>query len=142
MKYCSKCGNPMEDEMLFCQKCGTRVANPSTADTAINGLENAQSNKKDVVQGQMGKPRKGMKILALACGVFAIIYALISIITEPFMLSMTAFFGVLALMFFVLSKSPKVIHTFWENKRIEEVSVCNYLCCTRICAGWDNCKSN
>jgi hypothetical protein len=107
MKYCSKCGNPMEDEMLFCQKCGTRVANPSTADTAINGLENAQSNKKDVVQGQMGKPRKGMKILALACGVFAIIYALISIITEPFMLSMTAFFGVLALMFFVLSKSPK-----------------------------------
>jgi hypothetical protein len=24
MKYCAKCGNPMEDDMLFCQKCGTR----------------------------------------------------------------------------------------------------------------------
>ena len=24
MKYCAKCGNPMEDDMLFCQKCGTK----------------------------------------------------------------------------------------------------------------------
>lgn len=24
MKYCAKCGNPMEDDMIFCQKCGTR----------------------------------------------------------------------------------------------------------------------
>lgn len=26
MKYCVKCGNPMEDDMLFCQKCGAQVA--------------------------------------------------------------------------------------------------------------------
>lgn len=25
MKYCVKCGNRMEDDMLFCQKCGTRA---------------------------------------------------------------------------------------------------------------------
>ena len=24
MKYCANCGNPMEDDMLFCQKCGTK----------------------------------------------------------------------------------------------------------------------
>ena len=24
MKYCSKCGNPMKDDMIFCQKCGTK----------------------------------------------------------------------------------------------------------------------
>ncbi len=24
MKYCSKCGNQMEDDMIFCQKCGTK----------------------------------------------------------------------------------------------------------------------
>ena len=24
MKYCAKCGNPMADDMLFCQKCGTK----------------------------------------------------------------------------------------------------------------------
>jgi len=23
MKYCTKCGNPMEDGMVFCYKCGT-----------------------------------------------------------------------------------------------------------------------
>ncbi len=107
MKYCSKCGNPMEDEMLFCQKCGTRVAESSTANTTINEHENAQSNKKGVVQSQSGKPRKGMKILAVVCGIFAIIYALISVITAPFIFSMTAFLGVLAFMFFLLSKSPK-----------------------------------
>lgn len=107
MKYCSKCGNPMEDEMLFCQKCGARVEEPLTGDTTIREHENAQSNKKDVESGQSGKPRKGMKNLSIVCVVFAIIYALMSIFTKPFMLSMTAFFGVLALMFFVLSKSPR-----------------------------------
>ena len=25
MKYCTKCGNQMADDMLFCQKCGTKV---------------------------------------------------------------------------------------------------------------------
>lgn len=29
MKYCYKCGNPMEDDMSFCQKCGTRAMEPS-----------------------------------------------------------------------------------------------------------------
>lgn len=27
MKYCSQCGNPMDDDMLFCQQCGTRYVN-------------------------------------------------------------------------------------------------------------------
>lgn len=107
MKYCSKCGNPMEEEMTFCQKCGTRVTEPPTAGVTVNGHDITQSDKKNVVQGQSNKPRKGMKILAVVCGTFAILYILLSIITEPSMLSMTAFFGVLALMFFALSKSPK-----------------------------------
>lgn len=28
MKYCVKCGNPMDDEMLFCQKCGAQCVAP------------------------------------------------------------------------------------------------------------------
>ena len=24
MKYCTKCGNQMSDEMIFCQKCGEK----------------------------------------------------------------------------------------------------------------------
>ena len=29
MKYCIKCGNPMDDEMLFCQKCGAQCVIPA-----------------------------------------------------------------------------------------------------------------
>ena len=37
MKYCTKCGNQMEDDMLFCQKCGmkcmgTNISQESTQD--------------------------------------------------------------------------------------------------------------
>ena len=28
MKYCRNCGSPMNDEDLFCSKCGTRVSEP------------------------------------------------------------------------------------------------------------------
>ena len=34
MKYCYKCGNPMEDDMLFCQKCGTKVLEQPTQNEA------------------------------------------------------------------------------------------------------------
>ena len=27
MKYCTKCGHQMADDMMFCQKCGTKVEN-------------------------------------------------------------------------------------------------------------------
>ncbi len=107
MKYCSKCGNPMEDEMLFCQKCGAKVAEPSTAATTLKKYENALSAQNNVIQDHSVKPRRGMKILSIICCVFAILYVPMSIIVGPFMLSMTAFFCILALMFFVLSKSPK-----------------------------------
>lgn len=30
MKFCSQCGNAMQDDMLFCQKCGTKFAGVGT----------------------------------------------------------------------------------------------------------------
>ncbi len=50
----------MEDEMLFCQKCGTKVAEPSTVNIAIKGYENAHSAKNDIAQGHSDKPRKNI----------------------------------------------------------------------------------
>lgn len=35
MKYCAKCGNPMEDDMMFCQKCGTKFEGMITAQNDI-----------------------------------------------------------------------------------------------------------
>lgn len=39
MKYCSNCGNAMQDDMLFCQKCGTKF------DTEFNNINNSEYTK-------------------------------------------------------------------------------------------------
>ena len=36
MKYCAKCGNSMEDDMMFCQKCGTKFE--AVLGTSINSI--------------------------------------------------------------------------------------------------------
>ncbi len=115
MKYCHKCGNQMDDDMLFCQKCGTKAVSPA-ADTEerpyAKGHEHfeeryIQQAEHAVPQSKaVPKSRKGMKVLSVVCFVLAVIYALISLM-EPFILGMTVFCGVLGVMFLVLSKSPK-----------------------------------
>ena len=45
------------------------------------------------------KPRKGMKAWAIVCFVFAALYGLISLGVGSMLLGMTAFFGVLGIMF-------------------------------------------
>lgn len=60
-------------------------------------------------QTTYAKPRKGMKTWAIVCFVFAAIYGLISLGVGSMLLGMTAFFGVLGIMFIVLYKSPKHI---------------------------------
>lgn len=51
--------------------------------------------------------RRGMKVWATVCYVFATIYALIAFGVGAMMLSMTAFLTVLGIMLSILSKSPK-----------------------------------
>lgn len=36
--YCQKCGQPLEDHVLFCQKCGTRVLPPQNAAIVTNAI--------------------------------------------------------------------------------------------------------
>ena len=45
MKYCGKCGNPMEDDMMFCQKCGTK-------------FEGVVSNAPSDVEAKLAKMKK------------------------------------------------------------------------------------
>lgn len=57
---------------------------------------------------QNNNMRKGMKIITFICFILALIYAILPIgLGISFMFSMTAFFGVLGVMFFILAKSPK-----------------------------------
>lgn len=127
MKYCHKCGNPMEDDMLFCQKCGTRavdtpIETTKQSETNINSDDNYSPHTTDNHQpskdewnqpvdtgSAKNKPRKMMKIWAIVCFVFAIIYALIAfgLSMLEMGLGMGLFFAILGLMFIVLSKSPK-----------------------------------
>lgn len=125
MKYCYKCGNPMEDDMLFCQKCGTRASNdtaptPKVPDpvaqevelkqvhTPTNQAKTAPANN-NAKANNLTSLRKGMKIWMIVCIVFAGLYVLIgAIVGEVGMaVGMGGFFAVLAAMFFVLAKSPK-----------------------------------
>lgn len=73
----------------------------------LKKLKILTQQKKDIIQDYSGIPRRGMKILSIICAVLAIAYVPMSFIRELFLLSATAFFGILALMFLVLSKSPK-----------------------------------
>ena len=57
-------------------------------------------------------PRKGMKVWATVCFVFAAIYALMGIAVDSMLFGMTAFCGILGVMFSILKKSPK------DNPRI------------------------
>lgn len=121
MKYCTKCGHQMADDMMFCQKCGTKVesatapaqetpkadmpnqAAPQYASpqpTYYTTPTNPTATKKE------GKMRKSMKIWMIVCFVFAAIYALISI-AEPSIIAMTLFFGILGIMFLILGLTPK-----------------------------------
>ena len=118
MKYCTKCGNQMADDMLFCQKCGTKVVNLETEQPISQPTtQTPQPQQTYYTQPtyssapvtpvkKQGKIRTGMKVGMIICFVFAGLYALISI-GVPFILSMTFFFLVLGIMFLLLGITPK-----------------------------------
>lgn len=114
MKYCTSCGHQMEDDMVFCQKCGAQVSEPAKNGSqpnknlasnlqAYNGTDSFSS----LPQTLNPKKRTGMKTLSIICFVFAIIYFIMACATDISMLGMVAFMGILGVMFMVLSKFPK-----------------------------------
>ena len=133
MKYCYKCGNPLEDDMLFCQKCGTKAVEQSAPNDSARPYakehtyseqmyEQGVDKNTDVTSDKVNKCkqpqqaqtpvntlRKSMKIWMIVCIVFAGLYVLIGAVIKEASMAVAAggFFAVLAVMFFVLAKSPK-----------------------------------
>lgn len=114
MKYCTKCGHQMADDMMFCQKCGTKVENAAQPVQQTPQQEAPQYTSQPTYYAppvnqpvkKQGKIRTGMKVGMIICFVFAGIYGLIAL-AEPMVLFMTFFFGILGLMFLLLGISPK-----------------------------------
>ena len=91
MKYCSNCGQKIEDGAHFCPNCGQRVMD----NKSLFAVESGPAD------------RRSMKIW---CTVFAIlgIFSIVMALTDDYsMMSMAAFCLPLAGMFYVLSKTPK-----------------------------------
>lgn len=104
MKFCSKCGNQMQDDMMFCQNCGTKFESEKPEEeVALNySFQKADAQ----TSASQNKIRRGMKIGAIICFVLAGIYGLISF-AVPVLFAMTLFMGILGAMYLVLGKTPK-----------------------------------
>ena len=111
MKYCSNCGQPMEDNAHFCSNCGQHFIN-ETKSAETSAIENTNEwkygkNRFADVKEPAGTNRKGMKI---SCWVFAIlgIISIVMAFTDDYsMMAMAGFCFPLAGMFYILSKTPK-----------------------------------
>ena len=113
MKYCTNCGNPMEDDMKFCQKCGTKFTYVAAEPEPVQEAEIVEDTS-DVFEDASNKTektglRKGMLTGAIICAVLGVIFALTGKSSDG---TNTAIgFGLLffipACMFLVLSKSPR-----------------------------------
>lgn len=114
MKYCPKCGSSMEDDMLFCQKCGTRIPDIDDSDSVSAHTEESNQTQYEPESYDAGvnsqpSERNGMKKLLIACLLLAGMTVLVGGSKGDFgmVLGMGGFFAVLAVMFFVLAKSPQ-----------------------------------
>ncbi len=45
-KFCSNCGNALEDNAMFCNKCGTQTINNQINNNQVYGVNNTTTKKK------------------------------------------------------------------------------------------------
>ena len=113
MKYCIKCGNQMTDDMLFCQKCGTKSESIKTEQTSTPQLRpcktvtHQQTYTESVITTATHKPRRFLKGISIFCLLGAVLMLLVSIIADSTTLVGVFIYGILGVLFLALSKTPK-----------------------------------
>ena len=113
MKYCGHCGSPMNDDILYCQKCGAKFIETDTAQTHKNTSNGRQtdifSGMSPIDSKKAASPtnRKGMRICAIVSAVLTVTSAIMAFTDDPSMIALTGFCLVFTGMFFILSKTPR-----------------------------------
>ena len=115
MKFCYKCGKQLNEDVAFCTKCGTKLDysflnNNTNSGSDVHNIDrniNHSNINTTSVISQKCPMRTSMKIWAVLCFIFAGLYLIIGITQVREILSMTALFSVLGIMFLILGKSPK-----------------------------------
>ena len=123
MKYCTKCGNQMADDMLFCQKCGTKVENLSQpvqeAPQQVAPQYTPQYTHQPSVTPKQ-KPRRVLKGISIFCLFGAGVMLLMSLAVDSTMIVGGLVYGILGIMFLLLSKTPKgSTYLFGKEKGIK-----------------------
>lgn len=110
MKFCTKCGNQMADDMVFCQKCGTKDISVNATSSVQNGAQEMSApihtTSFENINAEPIKLRTSMKIWMIIFFVFTGIFAIGST-ADVSMLAGVCLFGILGIMFLVLAKAPK-----------------------------------
>lgn len=114
MKYCTKCGHQMADDMMFCQKCGTKVESvaqpvqeaPKQAAPQYAPQYTPQYTQQPAVTPKQ-KPRRVLKGISIFCLFGAGLMLLMSLAVDSTMLVGALVYGILGFMFLMLSKTPK-----------------------------------
>lgn len=107
MKYCTRCGNELKDDDIFCGKCGHKQDSHTTENKQeefknLNRNDNSDSDSNEKKPKDNGrKKEKGPRKRIHAKSVWALIFAILSLLTRGAAL-ISLFFGFMAVLFILL----------------------------------------
>ncbi len=80
MKYCEKCGEHLEDDAVFCGKCGHKVGKKSNE--AVNTNDIGSKNTSNTISTDSGldkSPRKKSPLIPILCGIIGVLVVVVII---------------------------------------------------------------
>lgn len=104
MKYCTKCGRQMNDDIKFCPECGTQ------AQEWFNSSQDRQFNLASETKVLPKRTRWGMVIAATVYLLFAFLGICVGLSEKDYGMVVGmgfGMFGIMGIMFIILAKSPK-----------------------------------
>ncbi|MHB1154017.1 MAG: zinc-ribbon domain-containing protein [Eubacteriales bacterium] len=88
-KFCTKCGNPVEPDSIFCRKCGTKIVEEQSNTNENSSHETSASSSEEVFRDKLPETHEGnntsvkelpnKKILIGICSAFAVVVLVIII---------------------------------------------------------------